>query len=342
MPSVGKVSDKKLTAVGAYIFAGGFTAGMKAAGFRVICHLEDGKFGVETSRLNHPEVLVYQEPSSWPTARLKASGVEVVYCNPPCSPWSTAGIVKGQTFEQQVDWRTHEKSHCVTRCFSLLRLLRPRVWCFESVRQVHSKAGEMLDQMVAEAASLGYAATDLFTEAWRHGVPQHRKRYFLVLHSVEIDWTMPDLPTPTVYEALARCDYDGDSCGRVPGAIQEVISEIRQGENARKTWERLGSHGKQPAFIYDRMAGDRPSYTLLGSCNKLHPDEDRMLSVNETKVLCGFPPDYRMAGGVNDRYAQLGKGVCPPVAEWLGKNIRRALDANEGLSETYRRRVDVG
>lgn len=323
-----KIHEERPKAVGAYVFAGGFTLGVKEY-FDVLTHLEDGKFGAETVRLNFPGLEVHQDPESWPLDRCQ--GVDLVYCNPPCSPWSTAGIVRGQTTEEQTDWRAHAATGCVARCFSLLARLRPKVWCFESVRQVYTRGGSMLDEMAAEATALGYAVTDLFVEARHHGVPQHRKRYFMVVHRVMVDWRPPDLDEVTVDDALSRVSEEGDHVGAIPRSVAAVCHLVGQGENARMAWDRAREGGvakdlgTRPAFIYDRMAADRPSYTILGSCNKVHPHEDRMLSVNESAALCGFPSTFRFVGKPGDRYAQVGKGVCPPVAAWLAESLRRAV-----------------
>lgn len=263
-----------------------------------------------------------------------------------CSPWSTAGIVKGLSTEDQNDWRSHPKTHCVASAFDQLKQLKPLIWCFESVRQAYTKGKDMLDDMAAEAMGLGYSVTDLFTEARNHGIPQHRKRYFMVCHKIEISWLRPSTPEKSVYEALSDVDYADDFCGKMPSSIEAICELIGQGENARMAWDRameaeVPLTSKRPAFIYDRMAGDRPSYTLLGSCNKLHPVENRMLSVNETKVLCGFPASYQLTGNMTDRYAQLGKGVCPPVAKWLGEQFHAALILKTLVEQPVRKFVTI-
>src|SRR5260370_23897113 len=78
------------TALGVYIFGGGFTVGVKRAGFRVLGHLEDGPFGVSTAKRNHPELSghIHTDPASWPLDQFGM--VDFVYGNPPCAPWSQA------------------------------------------------------------------------------------------------------------------------------------------------------------------------------------------------------------------------------------------------------------
>lgn len=185
--------------------------------------------------------------------------------------------------------------------------------------------------MVTEAMRLKYAVTDVFVEAKDFGVPQHRKRYFFVAHRVKVDWSSPLVKKlPTVDEALDRASKVNDAVKKTPTSVAAVLGEMGQGENARMAYDRMTGYRRRqssrPAFLYDRLAADRPSYTILGSCNKIHPHEDRMVSVNESASLCGYPRDYEFIGSTTDRYAQIGKGVCPPVASWLAENLRRAVD----------------
>ena len=79
-------------ALGVYIFAGGFTLGVKKH-FRVIAHLEDGPYGSGTMRHNQPDVELFASPSTWlEDGRLERfKHMPWIYGNPPCAPWSSAG-----------------------------------------------------------------------------------------------------------------------------------------------------------------------------------------------------------------------------------------------------------
>ena len=320
---------KGCAALGAYVFAGGFTVGV-AEHFRVLAHLEDGPFGADTARRNFPGLEVVEDRAAWKPERFRGR-VDFVYCNPPCSPWSSARVKSsGAGKGAAEDWRTNPKAACVARAFDLLRVVRPAVWCFESVRQVRTKGSAMIDAMVVDAARLGYSATHVLTEASAHGVPQFRKRYFLVLSRVRIDWTPDDAQEPCLRRALESASRTDDMTAAVPKQIVAIAADMGNGENARKAWERAaaslaGVRSNKPAFLYDRLHESGVSYTMLGTPNKLHPDEDRLLSVNETKALCCFPRNFRLFGNAARRYAELGRGVMPPVGRWLARNVKRAI-----------------
>lgn len=77
------------TALGVHIFAGGFTCGVRAAGFRILGHLEDTPYGVESARRNFPGLDVRVGEGDWREAEF-AGRVDFLYSNPPCFSASTA------------------------------------------------------------------------------------------------------------------------------------------------------------------------------------------------------------------------------------------------------------
>src|SRR5688572_17460201 len=103
----------KPTALGAYVFAGGFTLGVKNH-FDVQCVYEATPYGVATARRNQPEIPVHVGFENWelPDAR----SVDFVYGNPPCAAWSPAGS-KLQPGTR--DWRKDDRVDCTRRHFSL-------------------------------------------------------------------------------------------------------------------------------------------------------------------------------------------------------------------------------
>lgn len=81
----------------------------------------------------------------------------------------------------------------------------------------------------------------------------------------------------------------------------------------------------RPSFGHRRLHGDEVATTMSGYI-LIHPTKPRPLGVNELKQLCGFPLDYEVQGVSADvQVKQLSRGVCPPVGEWLARNLARGL-----------------
>src|SRR6266566_8003425 len=142
------------TALGVYIFAGGFIVGVKCVGFNVVTHLEDGPFGVSTTKRNHPELAghVHLDPASWPLDQLR--GVDFVYGNPPCAPWSQAGMSwKHKRGLADSWWERDPRVSCVYQMFDVLEKVRPRVWAWESVARAAVAGRPLIDSLAERAAT---------------------------------------------------------------------------------------------------------------------------------------------------------------------------------------------
>lgn len=328
-----------MIAVGAYIFAGGFTVGVKRAGFEVVGHLEDGDYGVETSQRNHPGLEVWRRPEEWPNGH----GIDFVYSNPPCAPWSAAGL-KGRDFSSGYDPRDPRVS-CFQRAFGLLERLRPRVLAIESVTQAYTRGRPMLDAMSREAEGLGYATTFALHDAYDCGLPQRRRRVFAVFHDVEMLWERPapgDGPR-TVREALAGLVDEPREVGKLTPSLARGLHLVKPGEKLRAVFGRAFPGTPLPSFLRQRLHWDRPSPTHLGAQGTVlyHPDEDREISVREAQVLCGYPASYEfVASTIVKKHAQVAQAVTPPAGAWIAATVRRSVEANSRPRTLDTRTVD--
>lgn len=344
MPKIDDDEDN-LTAVGAYVFAGGFTIGVRAAGFDVLCHLEgDGGYGAPTAKLNFPDLPIHVGPEKWPIDEL-AGEVDFVYGNPPCAAWSQAGSAnKGGK-----SWKDSSLVDCTRKHFNLLRSLRPRAWAWESVQRAWTLGREMVDDMARRASDVGYSTTVWLHDAANLGTPQRRRRFFMVCHSVELEFPDRFDRHETVEEALERIALRGDE-DDVPlesflrSVSPKIVQKMLPGENLRGAWERLtpieqrelNSRGQprgRPSFSYVRPHPNRPSPVIRQET--VHPTEPRGMSLRELRVLCGFPDWFK----IRDRTPAylLGRGVCPPVGEHLANVVRIGLSKNRVVrAPTYR------
>lgn len=333
-------STSKPEAVGVHIFAGGFSLGMKQAGFRVRAHFEASEYGVATSKANHPELDVWTDPGKW-EGHVGQYQPDVVFCNPPCAPWSAAGSkVKGgkRDYSAGADPRDPRVA-CFHQAFGFLKV-RPKVLAIESVTRLWTAGRALADGLIAQATDDGYETSVVLHDGLECGLPQRRKRVFLVFHRVGIEWARPSEPGPrTVREAFADLLDPDQEIGRVCPEWAELIPDVPPGGRLRdaymRRWgesrwdEARGVYGGRPGFLRRRLKWDAPSPTVTGDPCLYHPEENRVLSVREAQVLCGYPADYEFVGAIGRKYAQIAQAVTPPVGRWLGKTLIQALKAEK-------------
>ena len=330
-------------AIGAYIFAGGFTLGVLTH-FDVDCVLEETKYGVATARLNMPEVPVRVGIENWGVETLAKEPWDFIYGNPPCSAWSSAGAAtkKGR------HWSSSSAVACTERHFNLLLELRPTFWAWESVRRVWEIGDDFVRDLARRAAEAGYSTTVLLHNAEWLGVPQRRKRFFMVCHRLAFEPRPPTFdPAKTIEEAIDGLNDPGDPLERNLGKFRAIIRETKQGENLSSAWMRLtspdnrvhGDHGQmvgRPPFTIKRARSNKPAPVVMHEL--IHPTQDRGLSIKELAILCGYPPSYEF---VDARDAcQVGRGVCPPVGEWLAGEVVSAIKKNRAEASPTFKLVD--
>jgi site-specific DNA-cytosine methylase len=329
----------KPTAVGSYIFAGGFTLGVRRH-FKVLAHLEDGPYGVASMRAAQPDVPVFDDPDRWPSDDL--DDVDFLYGNPPCAAWSPLGPRSQRGPDA---WRTDPRVECARTFFNLFELLRPAVWAWESVPQAYTRGRGLVNWFVDRAATLGYSTYAVLHNAMYLGAYQHRKRFFLVASKVEIDWCPRWAVCPPALTALEMLPVDRR--GEEPTSVTDYwhpdfIRMVKPGDALRAVYPRWlkrvqKRYGKRltedlrrrvapkPNFGNRRVPLDKPCGAVVDAF-LIHPTELRYLTLGELLHLSGFPTDYPLVGSTfANRAHQICRGVLPPVGEWLAGNVARAL-----------------
>jgi len=327
---VTRVRSERPTALGAYVFAGGYSLGVRRH-FELTTHLEDGLYGTATSKLNLG-IEAWTDPRTWPVEEYQ--GVDLVYANPPCAPWSAAGSkVKGDArdYSKGFDPRD-ERVGCLRRVFGLLSSVRPRMLATESVTRFWTAGRPLVEAMARESAEAGYWTSVVLLDGYDCGVPQHRRRVFVVFHRDDVAWRRPAVEGPrTVRQAWADLE---DREPEIPGMWaeeRECLKFAGEGAKLRRVYDEIAeSRGwdppkGRPGFLRRRLSWDLASPTHTGGDVLYHPSECRKISVREAQVLCGYPADYEFVGSIGGKFKQIAQAVMPPVGEWLGGVLAEAL-----------------
>lgn len=329
-------------AVGVDIFAGGFTVGMSKY-FDIQAHLEEGSFGVDTFRANFPHVPVWTARSRWPEPA-HWNDIDVMYGNPPCSPWSQ----NGRSMRRGSDnWRTDPNVDFGRRYLEYGLQARPKFWVFESVPPI--QRSEFLLDVAQAWMREGYAFTLVRQDAKFWGLPQQRRRCFLVAHRLKVDWRphveplTASNPCGDVLETMVPAADASAVAQPFDYGLDEMLPRLPQGGSLRDLWEKenveaVAAHEAlphprpplrgRPLLMIHRLRPERASCTIVGMNVYVHPHHDRALTPQEMAVLCGYPVEYQWVESGGYLPAQVAKSVTPSAAEFLAANLARALDAN--------------
>jgi len=317
------LSKNKFSVVSIFSGCGGSSLGYKLAGGNVLCAVEHWKDAVDSYRMNFSDTSVLHMDIRDCTvnqilnvAKLKVGELDVFDGSPPCQGFSTAG--KRVTIDHR-NWLFDDY-------IRLLDGLQPRVAVMENVPGLLTgKMRLMFDFIVSKIQGCGYSVTARILNAVNYGVPQLRKRVFIVSVRKDIKNTFV-WPTPCAKNTCLVGDaLDGVSHEDTPklsGKYGNIWNRVPIGGDARNVF---GSDNARDSCIkIDPTTFCRTIYAMQGGngfATMVHWAEPRPLSISECKRLCGFPDDFRLVGTYQNKWKQLGNSVMPPVAKCIGNAI---------------------
>lgn len=235
---------------------------------------------------------------------------------PPCQPFS----------------KLHRRQPTQVPVFDhYLRLIwgvRPKWIVFENVPRI--RLWESLWQSLMERLNrLGFEVSVSLVDAAQFGVPQRRQRLILVAARDGFSLRWPQEPTiQTVRTAIGSLPEEDPA---IPNHVSMSLSADNL-ERIRRTQPDGGISRSRTSSFYDsygRMAWDDVAPTITTKCISFsngrfgHPQFDRAITVREAAILQGFPMNFVFEGPLKETARQVGNAVPPPVARWIGREIRR-------------------
>ncbi len=243
--------------------AGGLSLGLKEAGFSIVAAADSDATALE-SHAHNIGGLVWHGDLSDPSGflrQLQAWGIEevdIVAGGPPCQPFSRAGASKIRSLVRDGKRPANDPRANLWRSFfEIVDTLEPKGVLLENVPEFTSaREGSILLEFLDELNSRGYQPYANVVEAWRYGVPQHRKRLFVIalLKGMQFEWPTPQTDTCTLGDAI-------EDLPRVEaGQYKETLNyEQRENETALTKWFRDGLDGEEREVVRDHITrGVRP------------------------------------------------------------------------------------
>jgi DNA (cytosine-5)-methyltransferase 1 len=358
-----------LKTVGTYIFAGLFSEGVRTGGHQIVAHLEDGDFGVETSKLNFPKLPHFTVRERWPRAQLRDLDIDLIFGNPPCAGFSMASRNRGAD---------NPLNNHLGHANALGWMVQPKAFAVESVTQMFLTGDDIVKTWEHKWHELGYNTCRLWENSGHLGLPQERKRALFIAAKANLDFYYPrereaisvrdaigDLvnvkavektrvepdPVPyvdfafTPFQAMARMgstEVTYHCYQKMNRGLGSLLPHLEPGKRVRsipdEIYERtywnpeVGAErhrGGKPSFLVSRLDWDKPSSVITGGITYVHPELDRFLTIRESARLMGLPDRFTFSHP-SHAYAEIGKAVSPTVGLWLASQIEEILQDPRG------------
>jgi DNA (cytosine-5)-methyltransferase 1 len=290
---------------------GGMRLGFEKAGAKCVFSSEWDKYSQQTYSANFGDV---PHGDITQISEAEIPKFDILLAGFPCQPFSTIG--KRQGFEHPTQG---------TLFYDVVRIMqhhRNRAFMLENVAGLQNHDGGRTLEMIEDALTeLGYRFDYKVLDAADFGVPQHRKRIYIVGYRsrtagrVELDWPVG---------------------GRKRVAIGKFVQSGIKGHS-------ISTH-LQNSYIYKKDDGrpqvidsssDFPVKTLVASYHKIQRltgtfvrDGEtglRLLTADECKAIMGFPKNFKIPVSRTQMYRQMGNSVAVPViselAQWITSDL---------------------
>lgn len=321
--------------------AGGLSLGLAAAGLPVAVAADSSEDALETYRSHHPATKIIEGDIAAQRFTRYKGDVAIVAGGPPCQPWSSGGKQLGQA-----DGRDGLKHF-----LRIVDEIRPQAFVMENVPGLAAPGNlEHLKALIGALRALGYRTDCQILDATAYGVPQRRRRLFVVgiIDGREFTWptatTGPGTPhpVPAAGEVISRDFAVGEhNPSKVTYAKKPVVRPsafaglLFNGGGrplnltapaptvlASSGWNRtpwVDTANILPEYHAHLRAGGSPRTGVVPGA--------RRLTVAEAALLQTFPRSLQFAGSRRSQYVQIGNAVPPDLAAVVSRALAQALGA---------------
>ena len=251
---------------------------------------------------------------------------DVLLAGFPCQPFSSIGKRAGFKHKTQG-----------TLFYDVLRIIeakRPSAFLLENVKGLvsHDK-GKTLEVILRSLEEQGYAVHYKILDSADYGLPQVRKRIYIVgfnkrkvKNCQEFSWPKPKRNKVGIGSFVEK------------GITDRSISKHVQNSYIFKLDD------GRPEII-DKNS-DFPVKTLVASYHKIQrltgtfvsdgPTGLRLLTANECKAIMGFPKSFKIPVSRTQLYRQFGNSVAVPVVSLVAKQMILTLEISMKLKKVVK------
>jgi len=343
-----KATDKPKL-IDCFCGAGGLSLGFDLAGFEIVYAFDSSEACVKTYNHNIGPHAYVADVSQVSKAVVEehigygASNIDVLVGGPPCQGFSIQR--RGADNDQRND--------LLMEFVRLVLEIKPKFFLIENVSGLISARGKpYYQELIKKCEESGYITTTKKLNAAEFGVPQFRRRVFVVGELVANGFAsfrfpegerryqhIPVTVRDAIYDLIEKTENDipNHIAGKLSMTNLSRIKSLKagQGREFLPLELQLQCHINNPTHrhldVYGRMAWNSPSPTITTKFDSFsrgrfgHPELDRNITLREGARLQSFPDSYVFFGNKSQIAMQIGNAVPPLLAKALGERIKECL-----------------
>jgi len=246
--------------------------------------------------------------------KIEASSIpqhDILCAGFPCQPFSHIG--KREGFEHPTQGTMF---HEIVR---IIEIKKTPVLFLENVPGlINHDDGNTLKVIIDTLEAMKYKVYHTVLDASNFGIPQKRKRFYLVAflnHQIEFEFPKPPMISKNIGDVL-----------------EANITGYSISEHLQKTYLFKKDDGR-PALVDKNSTGSIKTLVstyhkiqrLTGTFVKDGETGIRLLTTNECKAIMGFPENFVIPVSRTQMYRQMGNSVVVPVVTKIAEQISIAL-----------------
>ncbi len=348
---------KKLKVLDLFSGCGGLSAGFKMAGFEINGAIDNDQDSIETLKKNFKKgKFLVKDINNITQKEIKRtfSGVDVIIGGPPCQGFSNANR-----------WHKNFKDPrnlLFLKFIEFVKIVKPKMLLIENVGGILSKSkGKKINNIKAILEKQGYKVNYKILDASEYGVPQIRKRVFIVGNKINNKNFLNYLKKRkkiTVGDAISELyALENKKNKQLNGQLANPyikylrrknskvinhdivypakstirkIKHVKQGENWMSIPSRLfkNNRNNRHSSAFKRLNEKDFSVTIdTGNAhsNYFHPVFHRIPSPREAARIQSFKDNFHFFGSRTSQYRQIGNAVPPLLAKEIAYTFKKII-----------------
>lgn len=281
---------------------GGMSLGFSKAGYNIMAGIDNWDKAIDTYTMNfsHPAIMADLKNVCTATEIISTYNPDMIIGGPPCQDFSSAGKRN----------ENNGRGDLTISYAQIISSIKPEWFVMENVSRIIKT--QKLDEAKKILREAGYGMTQYILDASLCGVPQTRKRFFLIGKKRERDgFLLPFIEKNLANEPMSIKDYFGDEI------------ELNYYYRHPRSYARRGIFSvHEPSPTIRGVNRPMPKGYKLHSGDPVDSLEGiRELTTEERSRIQTFPSSFIFSGNKTEREQMIGNAVPVNLAYFVGISI---------------------
>ncbi|MCP4653455.1 MAG: DNA (cytosine-5-)-methyltransferase [Candidatus Omnitrophica bacterium] len=298
--------NNKMNVIDLFSGAGGFSEGLKQAGFNIALAIDNEPKHIDTYSYNHQSTRLIIDDINNIAADCEIDGnfsikqylleknkeCDVIIGGPPCQGFSMAGL----RIRKKYKFLSDKRNLLFLEYYRMVKYLKPKIFILENVPGIlNFNNGSVKTEIISKFNAIGYDVSAKVLNAADYGVPQIRQRAFFIGNNIGI--SSKDLFPDATHknQHVSVWDAISDLPPIHSGGGSDIMPQASSA-TSRTEYQSAMAEGLYDDQIYNHQSSSHSKKTL-----------DILKMINPGETLKNLPRKYRTKSVHSGAYGRMEK-----------------------------------